>query len=126
MSEPQGAERRKSKRYAEQVVVQWQRKVSETPTDDWHYTFLRDISRGGLCFEINEPMASGEILFFRIKIHFSLWPFTCAGQVLRVRPLSKPNTYEIGVQFSMIDAKDADLIDLLAWEQEQKKSGPQS
>ncbi len=123
--EPSGQERRKNKRYAEQVVVQWQRQQSaeSPPTEEWRYAFIRDISKGGLCFETGEKAVTGDLLYFKVKIHFALWPFNCSGQVLRVRSLSKPGTFEIGVQFLQIDPKDADLIDLLAWEQEQKKQG---
>ena len=126
--EPSGQERRQSKRYAEQVVVQWQKQKSPEalPGDEWHYAFIRDISKGGLCFETGQPVALKDLLFFKVKIHFALWPFNCTGQVLRVRPLSKPGTFEVGVMFVSIDPKDADLIDLLAWEQEQKKSGNQT
>jgi hypothetical protein len=121
--EPSGAERRRSKRYAEQIVVQWQRQLSPEalPTEEWRYAFIRDISKGGLCFESGEPVGAGDILYFKVKIHFALWPFGCTGQVVRVRPLSKPGNFEIGVMFLQIDPKDADLIDLLAWEQEQKR-----
>lgn len=123
--EPSGQERRKSKRYAEQIVVQWQRQLSPEapPTEEWRYAFIRDISRGGLCFETGEAAAVGDLLYFKVKIHFALWPFNCSGQVLRVRPLAKAGASEIGVQFLQIDPKDADLIDLLAWEQDQKKQG---
>ena len=121
--DPSGAERRKSKRFAEQIVVQWQRQESPEapPNEDWRYAFIRDISKGGLCFETGETLASGDLLYFKVKIHFALWPFNCTGQVVRVRPLGKPGSTEIGVMFLQIDPKDADLIDLLAWEQEQKK-----
>lgn len=118
--EHSGQERRQSKRYAEQIVVQWQGQEA-SPADEWHYAFIRDISKGGLCFETGESLAMGDLLSFKVKIHFSLWPFNCSGQVVRVKPLSKPRMLEVGVMFLSIDPKDADLIDLLAWEQEQKK-----
>ena len=35
--------------------------------------------------------------------------------------MAKPNHFEVGVMFISIDPKDADLIDLMAWEQEQKE-----
>lgn len=122
--EPSGQDRRQSKRYAEQIVVQWQRQTSPeaAPSEEWRYAFLRDISKGGLCFETTETLASGDLLYFKVKIHFALWPFTCSGQVLRAKPTGKQGALEIGVMFLHIDPKDADLIDLLAWEQEQKKS----
>ena len=121
-----GSERRKSKRYAQQVVVQWQRPKAPDapPTDEWRYAFIRDISKGGLCFESQDLFAVGDILYFKVKIHFALWPFNCNGQILRVRPIGKPGSNEIGVQFIQIDPKDADLIDLLAWEQDQKRQDP--
>ena len=122
-----GQERRKSKRYEQKdVVVQWQRqKGSEAPpSDEWHYAFIRDISKGGLCFESTDTFAVNDLLYFKVKIHFALWPFNCSGQVLRVRPLGEKGTYEIGVQFIQINPKDGDLIDLLAWEQEQKRQNP--
>ena len=115
-----GPERRQSKRYVQQVVVQWQRQNSEI-SEDWRYAFIRDISKGGLCFETSESPAMGELLYFKVKIHFSLWPFNCTGKVLRVQPLAKPHHFEVGILFVSIDPKDADLIDLLAWEQEQKQ-----
>ena len=115
-----GPDRRQSKRYAQQLVVQWQRQQVE-PSEDWRYAFIRDISKGGLCFETGETVTQDELLCFKIKIHFSLWPFNCTGQVIRIRPLKKPKELEIGVIFVSIDPKDADLIDLLAWEQEQKQ-----
>ena len=120
--EPSGAERRQTKRYAEQLVVQWQ-KHEATPSEDWRYAFVRDISKGGLCFMTSESLKLGDLLYFKVKIHFSLWPFNCTGQVLRVLPRGK-NQFEIGVQFISIDPKDGDLIDLLAWEQERKKTDP--
>ena len=114
-----GQERRQSKGYAEQVVVQWQRQGAK-PSEEWRYAFIRDISKGGLCFETGESLAMDEILLFKVKIHFALRPFDCTGRVLRVKPLSKPKHFEIGIIFTNIDPKDADLVDLLAWEQEQK------
>ncbi len=122
--EPSGKERRKSKRFSEQIVVQWQRQLSPEapPTEEWRYAFIRDISKGGLGFETGEAVAVGDLLYFKVKIHFALWPFNCTGQVLRVRPLGKPGSTEVGVMFLHIDPKDADLIDLLAWEQEQKRN----
>ena len=122
-TEPSGQERRRSKRFAEQIVVQWQGQLSpeSPPTEDWRYAFIRDISKGGLGFETNEKIGMGDLLYFKVKIHFALWPFNCTGQVVRVRPLGNPGAIEVGVMFLHIDPKDADLIDLLAWEQEQKK-----
>ena len=123
--DPLGQERRKSKRYAEQLVVQWQRQKPQEafPTDEWRYAFIRDISKGGLCFETGESLDASDLLYFKVKIHFALWPFNCTGQVMRVRSLGKIRSFEVGVMFLSIDPKDADLIDLLAWEQEQKKGG---
>ena len=125
MTDSSGAERRKSKRFSEQIVVQWQRQLSPeaSPTEEWHYAFLRNISKGGIGFETGEEVAMGDLLYFKVKIHFALWPFNCTGQVVRVRGLGKPGSKEVGVMFLHIDPKDADLIDLLAWEQEQKR-GP--
>ena len=121
--EPFGTEKRQSKRYAQQLVVQWQRqKPQETvPSEGWRYAFIRDISKGGLCIETGEPLAVHDLLYFKVKIHFALWPFNCSGQVLRVQKLHHPGSWEVGVSFLSIDPKDADLIDLLAWEQEQKR-----
>lgn len=121
--EPHQPERRKSKRYAEQIVVQWQRQQNPEapPTESWRYAFIRDISKGGLCFESSDAAAANDLLYFKVKIHFALWPFNCSGQVMWSRPLPKPGKFEIGVKFLQIDPKDGDLIDLLAWEQEQKK-----
>ena len=70
-------------------MVQWQRQLSPEapPTEDWRYAFIRDISKGGLGFETNESLAVGDLLYFKVKIHFALWPFGCTGQVIRVRPL---------------------------------------
>lgn len=116
-----GPDRRQSKRYAQQLVVQWQRQELE-PSEEWRHAFVRDISKGGLCFETTESLAMGDLLCFKVKIHFSLWPFNCTGQVVRLRALSKTNYFEVGIMFVSIDPKDADLIDLLAWEQEQKKN----
>ena len=121
--DPPGPDRRQNKRYAEQIVVQWQRQKGQeaSPVDPWHYAFIRDISKGGLCFETGESVASGELLYFKVKIHFALWPFNCTGQVLRVQSLAKSHAFEVGVRFLSIDPKDGELIDLLAWEQQQKK-----
>ena len=120
--DPNGTEKRQSRRYAEQLVVQWQRQTSPEapPGEEWRYAFIRDISKGGLCFETGERLVSGDLLYFKVKIHFAWWPFTCSGQVLRVRAMSRPGSYEIGVIFLNIGPKDGDLIDLLAWEQAQK------
>ncbi len=115
-----GPERRQSKRYTKELWVQWQRQESE-PSDEWRHAFIRDISKGGLCFETGEVLSQGDLLDLKVKIHFSLWPFHATGQVLRVRPLSKPNYFEVGVVFLNIDPKDADLIDLFAWEERQNK-----
>ncbi len=120
-----GADRRQSKRYSEQIVVQWQRQAS-APSEEWRYAFIRDISKGGLCFETTESLAMDDMLSFKVKIHFALWPFNCSGRILRVRPLAKPKHLEIGVIFTSIDPKDADLIDLLAWEQEQKNKSSET
>ena len=118
-----GAERRQNKRYAEQLVVQWQlqRSPEAPPGFDWRYAFIRDISKGGLCFETPDKLGTGDLLYFKVKIHFALWPFTCNGQVVRVRRLQKSGSFEVGVTFLQMDPKDGDLIDLLAWEQEQRR-----
>ena len=121
-----GRERRQNKRYAEQLVVQWQRQRSPeaAPGDEWDYAFIRDISTNGLCFETGKSLAVGDLLYFKVKIHFALWPFNCTGQVLRVRPLQRAGSFEVAATFLHIDPKDADLVDLYAWEQSQRKDRP--
>ena len=112
--------RRQNKRYSEELAVQWQRQAIELSDDDWRYAFIRDLSKDGVCFIADQAVAENDLLCFKIKVHFSLWPFHCVGQVVRVKPLNNPRHCEVGVTFLDIDPKDADLIDLLAWEQQQR------
>ncbi len=108
-----GADKRKHKRFPRSLVVKWQLESTETP-QVWKTAFLKDISRGGLAMQSGEAVIIGDKLRFRVTADMETPPFSCVGQAVRVRRMTSPAGYDVGVLFTAIDPRDADCIDMLA------------
>ncbi len=108
-----GKERRRHKRFPELFFVKWQSESTKT-LQVWNTAFLKNISRGGLAMQSSEAVSMGDKLRFHVTAHMETPPFSCVGQVVRVRRSTSPAGYDIGVLFTAIDPKDADCIDMLA------------
>lgn len=111
-------ERRKSKRYYREMAGNWHRFGGASPQGEaqWVPTFVHNISRGGLCFDLAEPVELAQQVQFKTQVDATMAPIRCKGAVVRLRPLGNRYT-EVGVCFTVIDDKDADFVDVLAWGQ---------
>ncbi len=107
------AEKRQHKRFPKSLVVKWQPENSQT-TQVWKSAFLKDISRGGLAMQCGEAVTMGDKLRFRVTADLETPPFSCVGQVVRVRRITSPAGYDVGILFTAIDPRDADCIDMMA------------
>ena len=63
--------------------------------------YLKNISKGGLCFTSKDPLPKGATISIEIPIHKPV--FKAAGIVMWCRKASKG--YDIGIQFTQIDSK---------------------
>lgn len=64
--------------------------------------------------QCGEMVAMGDKLRFRVTADMETPPFSCVGQVVRVRRITSPAGYDVGILFTAIDSRDADCIDMLA------------
>lgn len=106
-------EKRRHKRFPKTLIVKWQPEGSSA-SSAWKTAFLKDISRGGLAMQCGEAVTMGDKLRFQVTVDLETPPFTCVGQVVRVRRIASPAGYDIGILFTAIDPRDADCIDMLA------------
>lgn len=77
----------------------------------------KDISGGGICIFLAEPLPSQTLLKLEISLLDDPPPITCVGKIIWVEEFSvieggrkEKNRYEAGIAFTEIDPKDQDRI----------------
>ena len=114
-------ERRRSKRYRHEMAGGWHPLLVKHPSEqEWRPVFVHNISKGGLCLDIAGPVELADQMDLKALVDITLAPIRCKGAVVRLKPLENPYKTEVGICFTIVDDKDSDLIDALAWAQEQQ------
>lgn len=80
----------------------------------WMLVFVKNISAGGMLFNVEQPAAVGAALELRIDMLSGREPISCLGRVVRCKPIEGYPLYEVAVQFDRIDEPDRRYLDRLA------------
>ena len=67
--------------------------VEDSSRDGWRPTFVHNISKGGLCFDMPGPVALADQMQFKTQVDITLDSIRCKGAVVRLN--ERPDGREI-------------------------------
>lgn len=73
---------------------------------------VRDISKGGVCLIIEENLPKNSLVELKINFPHLDNAISCVGKVVWSKRIGMSMRFEVGVEFSQIDKKTQDIIDL--------------